>query len=76
MEALGLKSDAPRKVVKAIVTAVEAVGPSDPAAVLLALSTFNLDLLLKLNANVATFASGISSLANSGRWTQIVDECK
>ncbi len=39
--ALGLKDDAPRAVVKAIVTAAQAAGPTNPVAVEKALTTFN-----------------------------------
>jgi hypothetical protein len=73
---LGLRDDAPRAVVKAIVTAAQAAGPSDPVAVEKALTTFNLATLLKPGATVATFAANIADLARSGSWAKIVETSK
>jgi hypothetical protein len=73
---LGLLDDAPRAVVKAIVTAAQAAGPSDPAAVETALSAFNLATLLKPGTTTATLAAGIADLARSGAWAQIVATSK
>ena len=74
--ALGLKDDAPRAVVKAIVTAAQAAGPTNPVAVEKALTTFNLATLLKPGATVATFAANIAYLARSGSWAQTVKASK
>jgi hypothetical protein len=76
VESLGLQDDAPRAVVKAIVAAANAAGPSDPAAVEKALSAFNLATLLKPGATVATLAAGIADLTRSGAWAQIVETSK
>jgi hypothetical protein len=74
--ALGLRDDAPREVVKAIVKAAQDAGPSDPAAVEKALSAFSLATLLKPGATVATLAAGIAGLVRSGSWPKIVDAPK
>jgi hypothetical protein len=76
VESLGLRSDAPRALIKAIVTAVRSVNSSDAADVVKALSAFNLASLLKPDASVASLASGIAELTRSGPWPQMVRLCK
>lgn len=73
VEALGLRSDAPRAVVKSIVTTVEAMGAADAPAVEKVLSTFDLTNLLAPGQTVATLASGIADLARSDAWALLVE---
>jgi hypothetical protein len=76
VKSLGLCRDAPRPLVKAIVTAVHCVDSCDAAGVAKALSAFNLTSLLRPNASVASLASGIAALTRSGAWPQMVKRCK
>lgn len=76
VEALGLRPDAPRAVVKSIVTTVDAMGAADAAAVEKVLSTFDLTNLLKPGQSVATLASGIADLARSDAWAGLVEMSK
>lgn len=74
VKSLGLRTDAPRAVVKAIVKAAHSVDSSDQLAVQTALSAFNLAPLLKPDASVKSLASGIAGLARSEAWPQMVNE--
>ena len=76
VEALGLRPDAPRAVVKSIVTTVDAMGAADAAAVEKVLSTFDLTNLLKPGQSVATLTSGIADLARSDAWAGLVEMSK
>lgn len=76
VEALGLRLDTPRAVVKSIVTTVDSMGATDAAAVELVLSTFDLRTLLKPGASVGTLASGIAELARSDAWASVVEMSK
>ena len=71
----GLRSDAPRDVVNAIVKAVDARDGTDVNEVALALSNFNLPTLLKPNATVDSLAAGIADLAQSGELSKVVRQC-
>ena len=72
VKAAGLRADAPRDVVNAIVKAVDARDGTDPKQVKLALSSFNLPTLLKPDASVDSLATGIADLASSGTWSKVV----
>jgi hypothetical protein len=76
IESLGLRTDSPRALVKAIVTAVHSVDSRDSSRVEKALSAFNLASLLRPNADVASLAAGIAELTRSGTWPRMVDLCK
>lgn len=71
----GLRSDAPRDVVNAIVKAVDARDGSDAKEVALALSNFNLPELLVPGATVDTLATGIAALAQSGDLAKVAQKC-
>jgi hypothetical protein len=75
VESLGLRTDTPRALVKAIVTAVQSVDSSDPKCVEKALSAFNLASLLSPNASVASLACGIAGLRRSNTWPGLVKLC-
>jgi hypothetical protein len=75
VEALGLRTDTPRALVKAIVTAVHCVDPADSNGVEKALSAFDLTSLLRPNASIASLASGIAHLSRSGTWPRLVKLC-
>ena len=71
----GLRFDAPRDVVNAIVKAVDARDGTDANEVALALSNFNLPGLLEPDATVDSLAAGISDLAQSGALSKVVRQC-
>ncbi len=73
VEALGLRPDAPRAVVKSIVTVVDAMGATDAPAIEKVLSTFDLTSLLTPGQSVAALASGIADLARSDAWARLVE---
>ncbi len=75
-QALGLRNDAPRAIVRAIVSAADSAGPSDPVAVEKALSAFNLAPLLEPGATVSSLAKGIAGLAQRGAWGQLAPASK
>jgi hypothetical protein len=75
VESLGLRSDTPRALVKAIVTAVQSVNSKDANGVEKALSAFDLTTLLRPNASVASLACGIADLSRSSTWPRLVKRC-
>lgn len=68
---LGLRSDTPRAVVKAIVSAVQATDGKDLKEVKLALSNFNLPELLEPGSTVRSLATGLVELAHTSEWNRL-----